>query len=1347
MDVDDELEEERRRMMADRSRRRASMSLSGSDLTAMAQFRSSMHAISDDDGDEKSDDEDDDDDDDLSEGEGEGDDDELSEDEDEAGDDEDEDDIYGNFQSDEEESEEESDEEYDDDYENADKDDLVYMLREAEQRVQQAAEFGQALLQQTELLKGENARLTQEREEAATQLEENEWRMDELETEKAHLQDMISTQQEEMRVQLERSSLTEGHDSPQPKLRERSVSSVQREEAISAEEEFQRKRAMAAELTAKELNSSLAELREREIELLDGKAAEVTARVAAEQEVREQKRALGRVEEEAGAKAAALEELQSSLETQRSTLEKEQRTKAHMETRLGMLAREMKDLRIFVNDPNKRDGVLKRLDALETQVTQASSLEAAEAAAAAAAAAPKRDLTVMVTKNELVQAAGRSKFSVSTIEELEAELIKKLQLSVAAIAIHSWDAELGAFIHAADLSDLPDRCKVQLQEREKLEAEAREVAQAEVSAIVANNEDDDSAAQEPEEAEDRPPTSEEDAKEIAKLREEVESLTAKLRTSRKEVTRLRKIQVAQEKEAGEKLAGEFEKKERAHRAKIIKMKELSRQKKLTRDCFQRWFQVAAGDKLSKAQAAVEAAKGSSSAELEAAEKKMAELMAAQEARLLAERSVAAAAMASTTVREVMIRNVELRGEHEVVGEEGSSFSIFRIEVIGSGGGKGMVTWEVARRYTEFVRLRKALTNTKEVARLKSKKQINNGGVEEKFPTRYSKGNMRSKASKVSGGEDGRRSEMLAAWLSAVVEKYAAVGPVREFLTDDGSANLIADVQAVRGKLLADGAKIEGSSLSAKIASCTLVRSLTTTDGKVGCRPPSEKSAFLVCVSRSISSDSPRPRGADADGSDNTQKKFYVLSSLTPPAMHGVQSVPGVASPSVVRQLDTFCSQCLGHPYVHRVQDITSTTDIYGKSKVLVLRDNVVRGSIRDLLMSETNPLRTFKEKYGGRTRADMKAGAPLELARLLLLAKQVLTAMCFLESIGVPSGHVHAGNVLMISDSRLVGEMESIAVTDFENGLLQLAHSRMGASSDEGGAGGAPDESEGGAVCAFGCLLYEMATGCQWEHTMAHIEACPASIRPVIEQCLAMSPVTPRGGSAAAPPEEDSEASILSLQSLLAAEPFDSVGLSDLHTSAFPTADELPALREQCLALRKALADPPSLEPEPEPDADDDSAASSAEAGGVSEGVPPEGGGGGGGGLRLKRQVSSFKEQDDYEGELSEEVEKLLASCCEDNTSKPPPDAVERLRRVASLPTGGVLTPWLAKRMGEGLESSTPVVVKTLQLTGKLLPTASAQFKRNLKAEAKTQIEGAKVRMWTTHSKAQRSAAQRSAAQ
>lgn len=124
----------------------------------------------------------------------------------------------------------------------------------------------------------------------------------------------------------------------------------------------------------------------------------------------------------------------------------------------------------------------------------------------------------------------------------------------------------------------------------------------------------DCAETEPEpEPEERPPSSEEDAKLIASQREELESLGTKLRASRKEVTRLHKFQVAQEKEASEKLNREFEKKEKAHRTKIIKMKGLSRQKKLIRDCFQGWYQSTAGEKLEKlkaAQAEAEAAAAS-----------------------------------------------------------------------------------------------------------------------------------------------------------------------------------------------------------------------------------------------------------------------------------------------------------------------------------------------------------------------------------------------------------------------------------------------------------------------------------------------------------------------------------------------------------------------------------------------------------------------------------------------------------------------------------------------------------------------------------------------------------------
>ena len=293
--------------------------------------------------------------------------------------------------------------------------------------------------------------------------------------------------------------------------------------------------------------------------------------------------------------------------------------------------------------------------------------------------------------------------------------------------------------------------------------------------------------------------------------------------------------------------------------------------------------------------------------------------------------------------------------------------------------------------------------------------------------------------------------------------------------------------------------------------------------------------------------------------------------------------------------------------------------------------------------------------------------------------------------------------MVVISDSRLEGDMESIAVTDFENGLLQLpyTHTTSGAEETVSGAG-TPDESAG-AVCAFGCLLYEMSTGCQWEHSMAHIDTCPLSIRPIVEQCLALAPDKLRAEGGTKSIEQDT----LSLESLLASEPFESVALSEMHTSAFPTADELPALQQQCATLRKALAEQPSFEPE----AQDEAA--------TPEGVPPDSG--------RARQVSSFKEQEDYEIELSSEVEKLLESCCEDSTTKPSGDAVERLRRVASLPTGGVLAPWLARRLGEGLESSTPVVVKTLQLIGKLIPTASAQFKRRLKAEAAAQVAAAKV--------------------
>ena len=68
----------------------------------------------------------------------------------------------------------------------------------------------------------------------------------------------------------------------------------------------------------------------------------------------------------------------------------------------------------------------------------------------------------MVTRSELVQSAGRGKFSVGSLPELEQALIAKLSLSVESVAIEVWDKASGTFAQAGELGELPDRCKLRL---------------------------------------------------------------------------------------------------------------------------------------------------------------------------------------------------------------------------------------------------------------------------------------------------------------------------------------------------------------------------------------------------------------------------------------------------------------------------------------------------------------------------------------------------------------------------------------------------------------------------------------------------------------------------------------------------------------------------------------------------------------------------------------------------------------------------------------------------------------------------------------------------------------------
>eukprot|EP01050_Picozoa_sp_SAG11_P033708 SAG11_NODE_11576_length_751_cov_1.027607_1_plen_121_part_01 len=87
----------------------------------------------------------------------------------------------------EEDEEDESEEEEEEDYGSMEHYQLVQRVREMEQAMRQAAAFGQQMmeeLQQLELAKSEITRLQAELDECHTQVEEGEWRIEELENQK-----------------------------------------------------------------------------------------------------------------------------------------------------------------------------------------------------------------------------------------------------------------------------------------------------------------------------------------------------------------------------------------------------------------------------------------------------------------------------------------------------------------------------------------------------------------------------------------------------------------------------------------------------------------------------------------------------------------------------------------------------------------------------------------------------------------------------------------------------------------------------------------------------------------------------------------------------------------------------------------------------------------------------------------------------------------------------------------------------------------------------------------------------------------------------------------------------------
>lgn len=169
-----------------------------------------------------------------------------------------------------------------------------------------------------------------------------------------------------------------------------------------------------------------------------------------------------------------------------------------------------------------------------------------------------------------------------------------------------------------------------------------------------------------------------------------------------------------------------------------------------------------------------------------------------------------------------------------------------------------------------------------------------------------------------------------------------------------------------------------------------------------------------------------------------------------------------------------------HPFIQPIECAT-TND----SGALIVRKFNPKGSVKDLLCGSQakNP---FLNKYGspsGRT--------ALPVRDVALYGRQILEALRFLHSKGMPFGHVHAGNVIIVDGTARLLDVENfiLGVPSFYRPFF-MQHSKI-------------FTSEIIDVYSFGHLLFEMSMGYPLQESIARqaIE-CSGSLKNLLESIL-----------------------------------------------------------------------------------------------------------------------------------------------------------------------------------------------------------------------------------------------------
>jgi len=169
---------------------------------------------------------------------------------------------------------------------------------------------------------------------------------------------------------------------------------------------------------------------------------------------------------------------------------------------------------------------------------------------------------------------------------------------------------------------------------------------------------------------------------------------------------------------------------------------------------------------------------------------------------------------------------------------------------------------------------------------------------------------------------------------------------------------------------------------------------------------------------------------------------------------------------------------LRHPFVIPTRKCDFVPD---KGKLLIFRDFVKRGSLKDLIHRGVEPVGRYATKYGAAREAytamfpgvtaaiDMFPcrygghSAALPEKRCQILGRQILEGLLYLEQCGVKTEGIHSANVLMLRSDHCV-------LSDFE--VCSLGMSPLKDFCKDGAVKGASP-----SVLLFGHILHEMATG------------------------------------------------------------------------------------------------------------------------------------------------------------------------------------------------------------------------------------------------------------------------------